>query len=545
MNVQSIPYDRALSTSRMLNALLDSFSNVSPYFAFNPSENQIWPRMMDLVDKREQSLPRQTLSDILLSQNTKFGGDEKTLASARDLANSGTYTVMTGQQVGLFTGPLYTIYKALTAVKLAQTLEAATSRRIVPVFWMASDDHDYDEINHVHTANENNEVVRLALTPDEPVDRRSAAHIAFGTEISSLIDEFSLSLQDTEHKAEILELLRDSCKVETSLSDGFAALLSRLLRGTGMVLIDPTDPDLKTLMSPVFVAEISNPLRTTRSVLEAGANLASAGFSPQLTRADDAMNLFFYKDHQRAAMSYSDGMIRAQHADLQMSVDDAVQLVQDSPESFSHNVITRPIVQDSLFPALAYVGGPSEIGYYAQLIDVYNQFNLPFPIVYPRSSMTIVESRVRRVIDKYGLNVEDFFGNIHQVIGQRMQEEIPVELTDTFRETSECIAGFYGRLTKQVGHIDITLRKVAEGAQRKAEFELSKLQDKTLQAVKRSHKTMRQQIDRSEVQLYPRNQLQERVYTIWPFINSHGFEFVRHLLDSMDESDFSHRVVTL
>jgi bacillithiol synthase len=545
MNVQSIPYNRALSTSRMLNALLDSFSNVSPYFAFDPSENQIWSRMIGLVDQREHSLPRQTLSDILVSQNTKFGADEKALASARDLAKEGTYTVMTGQQVGLFTGPLYTIYKALTAIKLAQRLEASTNCRIVPVFWMASDDHDFDEINHIFTTNENNEVTRLALTPDHPVDRRSAAHIAFGSGISSLIDAFSDSWQDTEHKEEILAFLHHSCTADTSLSDGFAALLSRLLHGTGMVLIDPTDPKLKKLMAPIFVQEINNPLKTTRSVLEAGENLASAGFSPQLTRADDAMNLFFCQNHQRAAMSYSEGMIHAQHADLQISVDDAVQLVQDSPESFSHNVITRPIVQDSLFPALAYVGGPSEIGYYAQLIDVYNQFDLPFPIVYPRSSMTIVESRVRKVIEKYELNVEDFFGNIHQVVGQRMQEEIPAELTETFRETGECIAGFYGRLTDQVGHIDITLKKVAEGAQRKAGFELAKLQDKTLQAVKRSHKTMRQQIDRSEAQLYPRNQLQERVYTIWPFINAHGFGFIGHLLDSMDESDFSHRVVTL
>lgn len=545
MTVKSIPFGTVLPSSQLLNAYLDAFSNVSSFYAFNPKDDQIWTRMMKLVDGRDSDLPRSALSSTLVDQNQRFGADEKTLAAASDIAAPNTYTVMTGQQVGLFTGPLYTIYKALTAVKVSQRLENSLHRRVVPVFWMASDDHDFDEINHVFSCTSGNEIVKLTLSPDSPVERHSAAHIPFGSGITELIDRFADTLKESEFKHEAVSIIRECCTPENTLSDGFARLLTRLFHGTGLVLVDPTDPQLKPLMKPVFTGELRNPLRTTGSVLEAANNLKDAGFHPQVDRNPESLNLFLCQDNQRAALMYHDGEIRTANTGVSYTVEAALALVEESPESFSHNVITRPIVQDSLFPALAYVGGPSEIAYFAQLKDVYNQFDLPYPIVYPRSSMTIVEHRIQKVIDKYELSVEDFFGNVHQLIGQRMQDEIPDDLTSTLHEARASLNSYYCRLTEQVSHIDVNLRKVAEGAQRKAEYELSKLEDKTLQAVKRTHKTRRQHIEKAERQLYPRNQLQERVLNIWPFISAHGFDFMDKLLESVDDTDFSHRIVSL
>ncbi len=545
MTVKSIPFGTVLSSSHLFNAYLDSFANVSPFYVFNPKDDQIWRRMMKLVDGRDSDLPRAALSSTLVDQNQRFGADEKTIAAATDIGTANTYTVMTGQQVGLFTGPLYTIYKALTAVKLAHRLEKSLQRRVVPIFWMASDDHDFDEINHVFSCPSGNEIVKLTLSPDSPIERRSAAHIPFGSGITELIDRFADTLNESEFKHETVSIIRECCTPENTLSHGFARLLTRLFRGTGLVLVDPTDPQLKPLMKPVFTRELRYPLRTTRSVLEAGEKLKSAGFQPQVDRDPESLNLFLCKDNRRAALMYQGGEIRTVNTGVRYTVDAALALVGERPESFSHNVITRPIVQDSLFPALAYVGGPSEIAYFAQLKDVYSQFGLPFPIVYPRSSMTIVDRRIQKVMDNYELSVEDFFGNVHHVISQRMQDEIPDDLISTLQEARASADSYYGRLTEKVSHIDVNLRKVAESAQRKAEFELSKLEDKTLQAVKRTHKTMRQQIEKAEYQLYPRNQPQERVLNIWPFISVHGFDFMNKLLESVDDADFSHRIVSL
>lgn len=545
MTVRTIPFNQVLSSSKLLNALLDTFPRVAPFYTYDLHDDEIWARMIGLVDKRAHTLPGSGLASVLLEQNRRFGADAATLANAEALGRADTYAIMTGQQVGLLTGPLYTIYKAMTAVRAAQRLEHRLGRRIVPVFWMASDDHDFHEINHVHVCNQANEVIRLELTPETSIDRRSAVHIPFGPGIIQLIDNFIDALPDSEFKPLIAEFLHESCSPEVTFSEGFARLLTRLFQGRGLVIVDPSDAALKPFMRPIFEQEIRSPLNTTQAVLEAASHLERTGFQPQIDRTPDAMNIFMYHEGCRTPLTYGDDRVHLRHTDVSYTIDELMRMVETSPESFSQNVVTRPIVQDALFPALAYVAGPAEVAYYAQLTGVYDYFDLPYPIVYPRASMTIVERRVGRVLEKWDLSVEDFLDDIYQIVGQRMRDEIPDEVTQVFDGARTALAEHYGRLAEQVTTIEPTLQNVADSARRKSEFELSKLEDKTVQAIKRAHKTMRQQIEKADPQLYPRHQMQERMYNIWSYIGLYGFEFMDILYEAVDDTDFSHRVVSL
>lgn len=544
MNPHAVDYRQVLPAP-LLHTYLDDFESLRPFYAHDPRDPDVWPRMIEAVRSRTSLPPRKALSRILEEQNTRYGADDTVLDNARSLAGDDTYVVSTGQQTGLFTGPLYTIYKAITAVKLAKRVSKETGVRAVPVFWMAADDHDFAEINHVHVCRTDGDALRFELGPDDPNDRRSAGDRLLGPGIGPLLKQFAEALPDSEYSPSAIDALRRHCTAETSLSDAFAGLMTLLFKGQGLVLVDPTDPALKPLMSPVFEREIRDPLASTRSVLAASDKLAGAGFDPQVTRSPDAVNLFLYQDGQRNALRYENGRFSNRDDSLSFTDRDLLRLLGEAPGRFTHNVVTRPLVQDSLFPTLTYIGGPAEIAYYGQLGGVYRQFGLPFPVIYPRASHTLVGARTVRVLEKHGLTISHFVQGIESVIDQKLREEMPVPVTEGLRAVRGDVEAHYRSLKGHVTAIDPGLNRIVEASERKTNFALGKLEEKTLRALKKSDGVMRGQIMRADRLVYPNGQLQERVANIWQFVALHGFDVMKTLFDATDETDFRHRITPL
>ena len=544
MNPHAVDYRQVLP-SPLLHTFLDDFESLRPFYAHDPRDPDVWPRMIEAVGSRTSPPPRKDLARILEEQNARFGADQRVLDNARSLAGDDTCVVSTGQQTGLFTGPLYTVYKAITAVKLAKRVSEETGVRAVPVFWMAADDHDFAEINHVHVCRTDGDTLRFELGPDDPNDRRSASDRLLGPGIGLLLKQFAEALPDSEYSPSAIDALRRHCTAGTSLSDAFARLMTLLFQGQGLVLVDPTDPALKPLMSPVFEREIRDPLASTRSVLAASGELAGAGFYPQVTRSPDAVNLFLYQDGQRNALSYRNGRFGNRDGSLSFTDRDLLRLLGEAPGRFTHNVVTRPLVQDSLFPTLTYIGGPAEIAYYGQLGGVYRQFGLPFPVVYPRASHTLVGARTVRVLEKHGLTISHFVQGIESVIDQKLREEMPVSVTEGLRAVRGDVEAHYRNLKGHVTAIDPGLDRIVEASERKTNFALGKLEEKTLRALKKSDGVMRGQIMRADRLVYPNGQLQERVANIWQFVALHGFDIMKTLFDATDETDFRHRITPL
>ena len=544
MNAHAVDYRQVLP-DHVLHTFLEDFESLRPFYTRGPRDPDVWPRMIEAVQSRGAPPPRKVLAGILEVQNSRFGADESVLANARSLAADDAFVVSTGQQTGLLTGPLFTIYKAVTAVRLARRVSEETGVRAVPVFWMAADDHDYAEINHVHVCRADGDPLRFELSPDDPNDRRSASDRLLGPGIDALLGRFAEVLPDSEYRSSAIEALRRHCTAGTSLSDAFARLMTLLFRGRGLVLVDPTDPALKPLMRPVFEQEIRAPLSTTRSVLEASRDLEHAGLHPQVSRSPDAVNLFLYQDGQRNALHYEDGRFANRDRSLSFSESGLLELLDEAPGRFTHNVITRPLVQDTLFPTLTYIGGPAEIAYYGQLGGVYRMLGLPFPVVCPRASHTLVGARTARVLEKHGLAISHFVQGIESEVDRKLREEMPIPVTEGLRAARGDVEAHYRNLKGHVTSIDPGLSRIVEASERKTNFALGRLEEKTLRALKKADSVMRGQIMRADCLLYPNGQLQERVANIWQYVALHGFDVMNTLFESTDETDFRHRMTPI
>ena len=544
MNLQAVDYRQVL-TNHLLHTFLDDFESLRSFYAHDPRDPDVWPRAIEAVNSRPNPPPRKAVARTLETQNSRFGADESVLENARALGGDNAFVISTGQQAGLFTGPLYTIYKAVTAVKLAKRVSEETGVRAVPVFWMAADDHDYAEINHVHVCQTDGDTLRFELSPDDPDDRRSASDRLLGPEIAALLDRFADVLPDSQYSPSAIGALRRHCTAGTTLSDAFARLMTLLFQGQGLVLVDPTDPSLKPLMSPVFEREIRDPLASTRSVLATSEKLADAGFDPQVSRHHEAVNLFLYQDGQRNALSYGNGRFSNRDGSLSFSDRDLLRVLADAPERFTHNVITRPLVQDSLFPTLTYIGGPAEIAYYGQLGGVYRQFGLPFPVVYPRASHTLVGARTARILEKHGLVISHFVQGIESVVDRRLRDDMPPQITEGLRAARGDVAAHYRNLKGHLTALDPGLSRIVDASERKTDFALGKLEEKTLRAMKKADGVMRGQIMRANRMVYPNGQLQERVANIWQYVALYGFDIMKTLFEATDETDFRHRITPL
>ncbi len=544
MNAHAVDYRQVLP-DHLLHTFLEDFESLRPFYTHDPRDPDVWPRMIEAVQSRAAPPPRKALAGILEVQNGRFGADETVLDNARSLAGDDAFVVSTGQQTGLLTGPLFTIYKAVTAVRLARRVSEETGVRAVPVFWMAADDHDYAEINHVHVCRTDGDALRFELSPDDPNDRRSASDRLLGPGIEGLLGQFAEALPDSEYRPSAIEALRRHCTAETSLSDAFARLMTRLFREQGLVLVDPTDPALKPHMRPVFEQEIRAPLSTTRSVLEASRDLEDAGLHPQVSRSPDAVNLFLYRDGQRNALRYEDGRFSSRDESLSFTDEELLRILEHTPGRLTHNVITRPLVQDTLFPTLTYIGGPAEIAYYGQLGGVYRRFGLPFPVVYPRASHTLVGARTARVLEKHGLAISHFVQGIESVVDRKLREEMPEPVTEGLRAARGDVEAHYRNLKGQVTAIDPGLSRIVEASERKTHFALGRLEEKTLRALKKADGVMRGQIMRADRLLYPNGHLQERVANIWQYVALHGFDVMNTIFEATDERDFRHRMTPL
>lgn len=544
MNPHAVDYRQVLP-DHLLHTYLEDFESLRSFYAHDPRDPDVWPRMIEAVRSRSNPPPRKAVARALEAQNRRYGADETVLANARSLAGDDTYVISTGQQTGLFSGPLFTIYKAVTAVKLAERVSEETGVRAVPVFWMAADDHDYAEINHVHVCRTDGDALRFELSAADPDDRRSAGDRLLGPGIGALLDRFEAALPDSEYSPTAIGALREHCTAETTLSDAFARLMTLLFEGRGLVLVDPTDPALKPLMRPVFEQEIRAPLSTTRSVLEASDELAVAGFRPQVSRSPDAVNLFIYHEGQREALTCENGRFSNRDRSMSFSDRDLLRMLEDTPERFTHNVITRPLVQDTLFPSLTYIGGPAEVAYYGQLGGVYRQSGLPFPVVWPRASHTLVGARTVRVLEKHGLTISHFVEGIESVVDRKLRDDMPVRIAEGLRAARGDVEAHYRNLKGHLTALDPGLSRIVDASERKTNFALGRLEEKTLRAMKKADGVMRGQIMRADRMVYPNGQLQERVANIWQFVALYGFDVLKTIFASTDERDFRHRITPL
>ncbi|MBK7394445.1 MAG: bacillithiol biosynthesis cysteine-adding enzyme BshC [Chloracidobacterium sp.] len=488
---------------------------------------------------------RAALCDALAEINTKAGAGQKTLANIELLRQSSTAAVLTGQQAGLFTGPLYTIYKALSAIKLADELRLQGTPA-VPVFWTATEDHDLEEVSTTYSLANDGGLVQAAYIADDRFSGLSVGDVKLDGSVSSLIDEMFSEMSNTPFSADLKATLAVAWKEEAGFGEAFIGSLASVFAELGLIFIDPMHSGIKRLASPIYVSAVEKSDEIVAAIRERNNMLVAEGFHSQVLVEEDYFPLFWHDDEgkRRSLRRTGDGVYRAKKIKVELTCDDLITLAVNEPQRLSPGVMLRPAVQDYLLPTVCYFGGAAEIAYFAQNSEAYRVLERPVTPIMHRQSFTIVEHKLRRVLDNFGLELSDLFAGIEQI-------SLNLALRDTsdtgqlFTEVEQNIAAELDRIASRVDEIDTTVAANFAKRRRKMIYHLGATRKKTLLAQMRNDEVASRQLASLFTSLLPNGGLQERSLNVYTFLNKFGPNFIDWLYEAIDLEDKDHRIVDL
>jgi bacillithiol biosynthesis cysteine-adding enzyme BshC len=462
-------------------------------------------------------------------------------ARARQLARPDAVAVVTGQQAVLLGGPLFVLYKAVAAMTLAARLEARRGRPVVPVFWVAADDHDFAEVRSTSVLDEGGQIHTLRYTPQrEPVGQPASAVILDET-ITAIVEELGGALPSGPHRDALVARVAECYRPGESLSGAFARLLSSLL--PGLVVLDPSDAALKALMAPVMSRELSERSPTSRLAEEVGRDLLAAGYHQQVPVRPGFLNLFL-ADGERRPLALDDGQVEVRGTERRIPLEEAVRAVRSRPEEWSPGVLLRPLAQDHLLPTAAYVGGPAEIAYHAQIGPSYRHFGIPRPALVPRPSVTVVEPPQARALEAEGLSLSDLQADAEAVLARWAREAYP-EVEAAFASTRAALEREMAQVADALGQLDPTLRAAADSALGRALHQIDGLHEKATRALKKRDQTRAERLRRTRDALLPGGSLQERGLGLVSLLARHGEAIVGEIRERMDPWAKGHQVLFL
>lgn len=515
------------------------FDAVSDFYAGDWQDLAARQEASDAAARRPAD--RDELADVLLDQNERWGLNAATRSHITALRDPESIAIVTGQQVGLFTGPLYTLYKTITTLQLAEEWAEQTGRTVVPVFWVEGEDHDFEEIATAHVLHRN-EVVPLSYAPDVGDNPGAVGRLALTDAIEDVLDRLDEALPPSDFKPGLMERVRAAYQPGTQIEDAFTRLMHSLFEGDGLVFINPDDTRLKALSRPLFRRELEDPKTPAARIDATSQALRDRGYHAQVTARPT--NLFWLDDDARRAIDLGDdGTFRLRGTDRTFSRSELLDRLDDEPERFSPNVVLRPLMQDLLLPTAAYVAGPGEVSYFAQYGDVYDWAGLDRPLIHPRASVSLVEGKVRKVLDKYSLSVADFSDNLETLFQNVVVDTMEVDVDAVFSEALPQLHQTINALKPEVEAVDRTLGSSAEAARAAIVDEMEALKQKVVRAEKRQQDEVRAQLEKAHVNLRPHGNLQERTLTVLYYLNKYSPALLGDLRHALRPDTSAHQVV--
>jgi len=523
---------------------LYNFEKVERFYKNNFRDIENYRDVIEKVNS-VNSAPRSQTAEIIKKQYHKYKPSKQTQYNLDLLGKKNTIAIVTGQQLGIFCGPLYTFYKIITAVKLCKHLKQNfDSYQFVPVFWLEGDDHDLDEIRSFNLITNNNDLFNISyedgLPPEE--NRGPVGNIKFGENLDKVFEILNETLRDTEYKPGIMKLLKEHYKTGVNFKEAFANLLFDIFDEQGLIIFDPGDVEIKKLLIPVFKKEIEDFHDHTSIVVERSAELEET-FHAQVKVKP--INIFVLDENERLLLEPVETEFRFKGKRKKFSKEEILEMLQISPERFSPNVLLRPICQDYLLPTAVYVAGPGEISYFAQVVPFYNFYNLSEPIIYPRSSVTIVEKNIKDIIDKYGLTYKEIFkesDNLENIVINKLSE---VNLELIFEKYLDQITPPINDLREKIVKIDPTLEDSVDKTMQRIEQTVNQLKARAENAEKRRFEAAIRQIEKTKSIIYPNNILQERELNFVYFVNKYGLEIIKWIINEVTINKFEHQILEL
>jgi len=535
LNSQCLPFRQVPHTTRLFLDFLE----------YKPSVHQFYPRPPRFLEWAgdESSLlnypleRRKSVADILERQNRAFGASPATLRNISRF-REGALTVVTGQQVGLFGGPLFSLYKALSAVKLANQAEQLGGQ-CVPVFWLATEDHDLEEVNQTGFPNPDGGIERITSATGAEKDT-PVGSVKFSAGISEAVDRALQLIGESETAT----LLRKTYRTGETFGSAFARLFAKLFGEFGVILLDGSDPELDRIAKPIFSDAIQRNHQLNQALLEQNARLKAADYHQQVRITDNSTLFFMFQNGVRIPIhTRSDGNFTA--GDETVSRQELLDLCASSPEQFSPNVLLRPVFQDYLLPTLAYVGGSAEVAYFAQVGVVYQALLGRITPIIPRFSATLIESKAKALLEKYMLSVNEVFLGTAELRERIAAHLLTPNLQASFDEATKAVERSMSAVEQCLRQLDKTLIESAKNAQSKMLYQITNLHARAARAELRQSEVVGRHAELLSVSLYPNKTLQEREFAGVYFLAKYGSGLLNDLLATIHPECLDHQLITL
>lgn len=535
------------AANRFATDYLAGSAELQSFFHYNFKNNDEYTHRLDELKNR--TFMRNELADHIQSFMSRYAHSDKIRSNIEKLRQENSVAVIGGQQAGILTGPLYTIHKVISILKLAEQKEAELGVPVVPVFWIAGEDHDYQEVNHVYVMNNNKH--EKWIYPEKNLEKKMISEVCINKDLCySWVEEIIETYGETKHTKEVLSFALNSLKSAESFVDFFASIIMELFKDSGLLIVDSGNKELRKLEKEYFMKQMNNHLEITAAVLKQQQQTEAAGFPNMIDINENAANLFFYDEevNERILLQFDpeSGSFTGKNGEVSFSFDELHEIANEFPEKLSNNVVTRPLMQEWLFPTLAFIGGPGEIAYWAELKLVFEHFGLKMPPLVPRLNITILERSIETDLEELNLDLKEV------LISGTGQHELKFidslkdrEVEELFENLKSMLAEQYSNVREKSNGIDPVLLPLLEKNEAILMKQISFMEGKIVEAVCRKHDHILRKFTRVENALRPGGSPQERVWNPFFYLNKYGLSFVSDLLGLNFEFDGSHKIIKM
>ncbi|MET1014487.1 MAG: bacillithiol biosynthesis cysteine-adding enzyme BshC [Paenisporosarcina sp.] len=526
-----------------MNSFMHDFYKQTPsislLFHQLPS-NHSFKRRAEILQTHQ--VQRTELVQVIRSYMKALPFSEKVEKHLQELEDN-AFVVIGGQQAGLLTGPLYSIHKAISAILLAKQQREVLQHPVIPVFWIAGEDHDLDEINSTFT-HANGRLVKHTYN-DRPNRKQMASETELDAEkVNMLIDSVFKQARETMHTKNLLLKLKSHATSCRTYSEFFSKLMHDFFANEGLLLIDAAYEPLRKLESPYFTKLIEESHEISKRVVQQEQLFNELGYGEPIQAAFDNAHLFFVEEGERFLLKRKDDLFINDTADIQLTKEELLQIAKNSPEKLSNNVVTRPLMQEMLFPVLAFVGGPGELAYWGTFKTVFEHFNMELPVMVPRLSITLVDRKSSQYLDDLHLTIEDVFTG--HLISRKQDFILGIQddkAHEMINEMQKSLNKYYEEFQSYIENSEISIGNIVNTNLGNHLKQFTYLKHKIEEDALIRHETMIRKFQHLEGMLFPEQTLQERNYNPYLFMNEAGDSLVEKLLEVPFEFNGKHTII--
>jgi len=529
--------------NKLVNNYLSGVLDTASFFDYDISSPNVYEeRKNDLLSR---VFPREDLVNHLLSFNERYGCHENTILNIKKLLNPNSVVVIGGQQAGLLTGPLYTIYKVISIIKLAEQQEKHLNIPVVPVFWIAGEDHDFAEINHLFI--KDRDKIRKKIIPQRQLEKMTVSMLKIEKDVcSKWISDIFESFGETDNTNELITKVYACLEKSNTYVDFFSYLINDLFTDSGLVIIDSASSELRKIESDFFTTMIQKNSEIRNAVFSQQSMINDSGYKLMIDVQGTSANIFYHYNNERVLLEYDEDTctFQGKNNKCTLTVNELLHVAKEEPEKLSNNVVTRPLMQEFLFPSLAFISGPGEVAYWAELKQVFSIMGIKMPPIVPRVTISILERSIERDMQDLDISLlETLSGKLEDSKNRWIENQVENNLDDLIEHAKQEVERIHKRLRDTALEIDNSLNDVLLKNASLIQSQLEFVNTIVKKKVYLQHEVELNKFRRVEMSLLPNKAPQERVWNIYYYLNKYGKDFVVDLLKLPIEVDGKHKIV--